>query len=184
MLKVFFISISILFVGILSAIGQQEYSNEEYALIQKESVRPKGKFKFRKSRFVRRIDFEKVDTNAVYVTQFSDSSFVFLRFFKGVVFESGPYLSSPTGEELEDLSYGVWRCYTMNKKGLLVIQQPKRFQMDGWWIYFLGTISPDRFEMTHYFMEFPPIGTSPGFLQEPRIYFKQSVNFVNRSYQW
>jgi hypothetical protein len=183
---IFLIAIGLLTFGIRPTFGQQKYTDQEFYEAQKENkaVRPKSKFKFRKKRHIKKIDFEKVDTNAVYITMYLDSSYSYIRFFKGAVFESGPYKSRPNGQELENLNYGVWRCYKMTRKGLIIIEKPKRAQMDSRWIYFYGNITTDKIELTHYYMSFPPIGTSPGYLQTPATFNKQAVHFKNRKYEW
>jgi hypothetical protein len=184
--KIFLTIIGLLIINETTVFGQQIYSDQEFYETKKnnKAVRPKSKFKFRKKMHTNKIDFEKVDTNAVYITNYSDGSYSYIRFFKDAVFESGPYKSIPIGQELENLNYGVWRCYTMTRKGLIIIEKPKRAQMDSRWIYYYGNITTDKIELTHYYMSFPPIGTSPGYLQTPRTFNKQTVDFKNRQYRW
>lgn len=184
--KIFLTAIGLATIGITPTFGQQKYTDLEFYEAQKDNkaVRLKSKFKFRKKRHIKKIDFEKVDTNAVYITMYSDSSYSYMRFFKDAVFKSGPYISRPSGQELENLNYGVWRCYTMTRKGLIIIEKPKRAQMDSRWIYYYGNITTDKIELTHYHMSFPPIGTSPGYLQTPWTFNKQTVDFKNRQYEW
>lgn len=202
-LKIFIISVGLLSFNINTALAQQLYTNREYYEIMKErdAIRPKSKFKFRKKRHVSKIDLSKIDTNAIYLTKHcdssqsfykffnyltrrSDSSFTFLRFFKDAVFESGPYKTKPDEQEVENLDYGVWRCYTMTRKGLLVIQIPKRLEMDSKWIHYFGNILTDKIEFVHYKMPYPGFASDPIPFQEPKIYSKQPVNFKNRKYQW
>jgi len=184
--KVFLITIGLLTIGITTTLGQQIYQDLEYYELQKanKAVRPKSKFKFNKKRNIKKIDFTKIDTNAVYIKINSDSTFTFIRFFKDALFESGPYMSKPNDQELENLTYGVFRCYTMTRKGLLLIASPQKFSMDSRWIYYFGTIYNDRIEYTHYHMSLPVLISSPGHFYPPWKYIKQSVDFKNRSYQW
>ena len=184
--KIFLATIAFLTFRETSTFGQQIYTDIEYYETQKDNkaVRPKSKFKFRKKRHINKIDFDKVDTNSVYITMYSDSSFAYLRFFKDAVFQSGPYKSRPKGQELENLNYGVWRCYTMTRKGLIIIEKPKKSQMDSRWFYYYGNITSDKIELTHYHMSFPPIGTSPGYIQTPWTFNKKTVDFKNRKYVW
>ena len=166
--------------------GQQIYSDTVYfkKLKKAKAVRPKSKFKFKKKYHSRKIDFTKVDTNAIYLKKYSDSTYAFMRFFKDAVFESGPYKNKPDSIEIENLTYGVWRCFKMNRKGELIIETPKKFEMDSRWSFYYGNIFKDRIELTHYYMSFPPIGTSPGYLQLPWTFYKQFVDFKNRKYEW
>jgi len=184
--KIFLATIGLSIIGISPTSGQQKYTEQEFYEIQKDNkaVRPKSKFKFRKKRNIKKIDFVKIDTNAVYMTMNLDSSFSYMRFFKDAVFQSGPYKSRPSGQELENLTYGVWRCYTMTRKGLLVVATPKRFEMDSRWIYYFGNIYSDKFEFTHYHMSLPALGSSPGYLQTPWTFNKLTVDFKNRKYEW
>jgi hypothetical protein len=64
-------------IEITPAFGQQKYTDQEFYEAQKDNkaVRPKSKFKFRKKRHIKKIDFEKVDTNAVYITMYVSSPF-------------------------------------------------------------------------------------------------------------
>lgn len=128
--KIFLIAIGLLTIVLTPTFGQQKYTDQEFYEAQKDNkaVRPKSKFKFRKKRHIKKIDFEKVDTNAVYITMYSDSSYSYIRFFKDAVFESGTYISRPSGQELENLNYGVWRCYTMTRKGLIIFENPKKLK--------------------------------------------------------
>jgi hypothetical protein len=185
-LKIFLLAIGLLTFGKRPAFGQQNYTDQEFYESQKgnKAVRSKSKFKLAKKRYVKKIDFGKVDTNAVYITMNLDSSYSYIRFFKDAIFESGPYKSKPNGQELENLSYGVWRCYKMTRKGLIVIEKPRRAQMDSRWIYIYGNIMTDKIELTHYYMSFPPIGTSPGYFKTPWTFHKQTTDFKNRKYNW
>lgn len=185
-LKMILTTIGVWTIGITPTFGQQIYSEQEFYEAQKDNkaVRLKSKFKFRKKRHIKKIDFEKVDTNAIYLTMYSDSSYSYIRFFKDAVFESGPYKSRPKEQELENLNYGVWRCYTMTRNGQIIIEKPKRAQMDSRWIYYYGNITTDKVELTHYHLSFSPIGTSPGYLKTPWTFKKQKVDFKNRKHQW
>jgi len=184
--KIFIIIIGLLTIGLTPTFGQQEYTDQEFYENQKDNkaVRPKSKFKFRKKRYIKKINFTQIDTNAVYLTIYSDSSYTYMRFFKDAVFQSGSYKSKPSGQELENLTYGVWRCYTMTRKGLLVVAIPKKFEMDSKWIYYFGNIYSDKFEFTHYHMSLLTLGSSPGYLQTPWTFNKQAVGFKNRKYEW
>jgi len=184
--KIILTTIVLLTIGITPTFGQQIYQDYEYYEVLKanKAVRPKSKFKFSKKRNIKKVDFTKIDTNAVYIEIDTDSTFSFIRFFKDAVFQSGPYMSKPNDQELENLTYGIWRCYSMTKKGLLVIATPKRFDMDSRWIYYFGTIYIDRIEFTHYHMSLPALGSSPGYMNPPKILIKQNVDFKNRSHEW
>ena len=81
---IFITTIGLLTIGITPTLGQQKYTDQEYYENQKDNkaVRPKSKFKFRKKRNIKKIDFTKIDTNAVYITINSDSSFSYMRFLR------------------------------------------------------------------------------------------------------
>ncbi len=179
-LRIFLILIGLFSFNINTLLGQQIYVNQEYYEIKKDNkeVRPKSKFKFRKKRHA-----NKIDTNAIYLTMYSDSSFAFIRFFKDTVFESGLYKTKPNEQEIEDLNYGVWSCYTMTRKRLLIIETPKRFQMGSKWIYYYGNILTDKVEFTHYDMSYSGVGSYSVHFQKPLTSSKQPVDFKNRKYE-
>lgn len=174
------------------ASGQQVYSDSTFQKIKTEnkSVRAQRKFKFANKRFRKRIDFTRIDTNAVYIFtyQFNSNGSVthyrYYRFFKGAVFESGPYLAMPDSIAFENLTYGTWRCYTMDRHGLLVIETPKRSEMDSRWIYYYGTIKEDRIELMYYRKSYFGFGSSPTQLQPSWLFIKQKASFKNRTYKW
>lgn len=151
--------------------------------------RLKTKFKLSKQKYEERIDFTKIDTNAIYIRQqkysynSTDTAYVFLRFFKDGVFESGAYLNPPTTEEAEDLTYGSWRCYTFhNKTGMLVIEVPMPFMMSSRWMYYLGLPSEDSLKITGTCGKYP--GKDTTLFQVNYNYYKQPVTFKNRAHVW
>lgn len=187
---IFLIFLCISLIPIEDTFAQQLYADSTYQQIQDErkSIRKKSRFKFSSKRHHKKIDFTKIDTNAVYIIGIpgnnNDTTFRFYRFFKDAVFQSGPYSSKPDSIQIESLSYGVWRCFKMDKKGLVIIETPKFSQMDSRWIFYCGTIYNNRIEFTHYYMSYPPVGSSAGYYEKPLVYYKQSVIFKNREYNW
>jgi hypothetical protein len=153
--------------------------------------RLQSKFKLSKQRYLERIDFKKIDTNAIYITRenanlnHKNSSYVFLRFFKDAVFESGSYMNPPTDEEAENLTYGSWRCYTFDKKtGMLVIEVPMPFMMSSSWMYHMGTISNDSLIFTHCSGGYPQYHSAPTPFHFRRNFLKRPIAFKNRDYKW
>ena len=72
----------------------------------------------------------------------------------------------------------------MNKKGELIIQTPKKFEMDSHWFFYYFNILPDKIVLKYYHMSYPPVGTPPIYLPEPWLYKKVKVAFKNRQYIW
>lgn len=174
------------------ASGQQLSSNTNFQKNMRDgkAIRAKKKFKLSKQRYQNRIDFTKIDTNAVYVFAYpaNDNSaemhYRYYRFFKDAVFQSGGYKSKPSLAEVENLAYGIWGCYTINRRGKIVIQTAKRSEMDSRWMYNYGNIYENRIEFIEYTMTYPAFASSPSRLEPVWIFYKQKVNFENRSYKW
>lgn len=173
--------------------AQQVYDTKTFLQISKDekSSRKRSKFKFCRKRHQNRKDSLLLDTNAVYVAAneiqpvSTDSNYVFYRFFKNAAFESGPYRSMPTVDDFENLQYGNFRCYKMKRKKTLVIEIPKRFQMDSKWIFLYSKIFSDRIEVTHYHHDnILTSFTSPSRLSNAEVYLKVKVDFKNRTYLW
>lgn len=193
-MRLIFILILILFTE--RSFCQQVIPTDEYIKIgvENKSIRKKGKFKYSKKRFHKKIDFNLIDTNAVYVTAFNanqykpelkpDSQYVFYRFFGDAMFQSGPYQNFPDSTAFDNLEYGKWRCYTMNKKKLLIIETPKMFEMDSRWEYYYLKIFPDRIETIYYHNTTLTFGSSPSYIKPSWVNRKISATFNNRKVTW
>jgi len=84
-----------------------------------------------------------VSTNAVYVVPLTGAktegiSYKYFRFFKdGRFFYSFPYLSYPSEKEFNDLDYGIFGWYIINKKGELHIEyRIRRMSHNMWWEFY------------------------------------------------
>lgn len=174
----------LLFVFITSGTVYGQPTNPPHKTHNLSQERLKSKFKLSKTKYINRIDLSRIDTNAIYIQQQQhDSTYVFLRFFRDAYFESGSYENPPTDEEAEDLNYGSWRCYTMDKQsGLLILEIPMPFLMSSRWMYCVGELSTDSIIVkgSHGKYPSPHSAPSPFF----RAYYKRHVDFKNRVYAW
>ena len=178
-----------MFLSTKQVFCQKALSDSAYNIwkVQRDS----DKYKFAKKRHQKFITYEVLDTNAIYmfrakdIVEPYDSVYSFIRFYKNAVYWSAPYDTIPDSTEFSKTDYGIFAAYKINKKGFLIIERAKQFQMDSRWIYFYGTIEKDKITLTHYYMSYPPFGTSPGKI-EPKygIYRKLKYNFENHLIEW
>jgi len=100
------------------------------SLMNKSVQASKHKYHFSKKKNVKRTKEACIngiiDTSAVYLDigyseDFKDTIYAYWRFFStGEVFFSYAYLSMPTNEQLNDLSYGYFEMYSVRKNKLII----------------------------------------------------------------
>ncbi len=180
-------------------VSRQVHSELEYKKILRDfkKVRKKYKFAFSRRCFQKKIDFSVIDTNSVYISEYEEeyilgnklsakySVYKFYRFFgDGIVFLSGPYYSPVDSATFENVTYGSWMCYTMNRKGQLIIEIPKQFEMDRRWNYYYCQVSNDAIKFVYIKPSYYNFWSSPNYVSPDWIYIKKRVNFKNRNYKW
>lgn len=184
-----FILFIFIILGIKLTFAQPTNPPQRKELFTKELV--KAKFKLSKEKFQAQIDLSRIDTNAIYIReecyglwQQDMKAYFFLRFFKDAVFFSGAYLTPPTDEQAEDLSYGTWRCYTFDKRsGNLVIEIPRVVRMSsGPREYFFGEFTTDSLKIIGSIPQYPK--RKPNICHPQPSYYKRPINFKNRNYHW
>lgn len=169
--------------------GQQLYNDSAY--IEISVNRSKKKFRFAKVYHQKKISYEKIDTNAVYIASFrnydkkqSDSVYRFLRFYNGFVFFSAPYLSYPSIKDIENQNYGTYCCSKFNKKGYLIIKCPTKFRMDSRWKFYYANVFDNKILLTHHYRSYPPFFSAPGKLNPIWAFYKVNHDFKNRECIW
>ncbi len=184
-----FIPLIIFLATAFTCFAQPTNPLQRKTVFTKELV--KAKFKLSKKKFQTQIDLSKIDTNAIYIReevygiwQQDRKVYVFLRFFKDAVFFSGAYLTPPTDEQAEDLSYGTWRCYTFDKRsGNLVIEIPRVTNMSSPpREYFFGEFTTDSLKIIGSIPQYPK--RKPNICHPQPSYYKRPIHFKNRNYHW
>jgi hypothetical protein len=113
-----------------SKILAQRLKSDDILKKYESYQRPKSKFKLYKKNKIaehKALKVLPIDTNAVYVSGMfdkyqNDTIYTYFRFFSnGEVFLSHEYISFPTEQEFNDLSYGKWGMYTV-KEGELIME--------------------------------------------------------------
>lgn len=191
-IKLMHVKLSVLLFFLLSIYNihaQLTNPPQRRAMFTKELIQKK--FILSKEKFKQRIDLSRIDTNAIYITsqvysvwRQEKKCYVFLRFFKDAVFFSGTYLTPPTNEQAEDLSYGSWRCYTFDKKtGNLVIEVPQVVNISrGSREFYFGEFISDSLFILGSVPKYPV--RNPNLSPVRFTYVKRSIDFKNREYQW
>ncbi len=114
----------------VDVIAQREFSDDQLKTRFFTKNKKKKKYKFNREKYklqtIKNFDKSDIDTNAVYITTFLDeeiniTKYRFTRFFStGECFNSYNYLSMPTELEFNDLSYGMWTMFTIDKNGIII----------------------------------------------------------------
>ncbi len=119
---------------------------------------PQKKYKFSKARHRANIQYNIKKTtltfDAIYIDKAlpsmwtdiaqtknpKDTVYYFKRFFPtGEVFISNAYLSEPGENEANDLTYGDWQMFTIQKNGVILLETPAKGDFVNWYYYYLKT---------------------------------------------
>jgi hypothetical protein len=109
---------------------------------------------------------------------------VFIRFFRNAVFQSGPYHKFLDSSTFDNLKYGKWGCYTFSKKKLLIIETPKKFEMDARWTYFYFQVMPERLDAIYTHNTTFTFGSSPSYIEPPWVYRKVKPILAEFTVRW